>query len=79
MNPTKKDLSRIIELNDSILKLIPKGDSMHGMYSKMSERLKERLKLYDKFKNNPYKNPARQFKLNSDESLELGEYKNNEN
>jgi hypothetical protein len=70
----KSDLSKIIELNSSILKLLPKNDSMHDMYFKMDKRLKERFDLYDKFIKNPYKDASRSFKLNSDKELGLGEY-----
>ena len=78
MKPTKKDIKKVLELNSDILKLIPSGDSMFDMYHKMHSRLTERLELYDQFLENPYKAASRAFKLNSDESLELGDYLNND-
>ena len=74
MKPSKTDLAKIIELNSLIVDLLPNNDSMHDMYYKMESRLKERLELYDKFIDNPYKDSARSFKLNSDKELGLGEY-----
>ena len=73
--PTKKELLKIIEFNNQILNLLPKGDSMHGMYSKMNTRLNERYELYEEFKINPYKVYSSQLKYSSGDSLNLGDYR----
>ena len=73
--PTKKEILKIIEFNSQILKLLPKGDSMHDMYSKMNTRLNERYELYEEFKINPYKIYSSQLKYSSGNNLDLGDYR----
>jgi len=52
--PSKANLLKIIDLNKSIIDLLPKGDSMRQMYEKMSERLQHRYDTYEQFFTNPY-------------------------
>jgi len=72
--PTKRQLQRVRKCNRRILSLLPEGDSMRGTYETMDKYITDRIKNYGKFFTNPYSAPNRSFKLNSDTSLELGEY-----
>ena len=72
--PTKDQLVSVIKLNEDILNLLPSGDAMYLMYKKMSDRLQERYDTYDKFLVNPYWTSGTKCKFNSDSSLDLGGY-----
>ena len=52
--PSKDALKKVLLLNNEILSLLPEGDSMYKMYSKMSFRLEERINTYEQFYINPY-------------------------
>ena len=71
---SKDNLEKLLVLINEILTIIPKNDSMHETFKKLSEFTKERIDTYEQFINNPYKSTASQVKLNSDSSLNLGEY-----
>jgi len=73
--PTKWQLRRMIKMHAKCLSYVPTTDAMYGRMSRILDALKDRLESYDKFLVNPYTEHASQPKFNSDEELQLGEYK----
>ena len=73
-NMSKTNIKDVMLLNNKILSIIPESDCMHQTFSKLADVLAERYDTYEQFKVNPYKVLTQQPKMNSDSSLDLGEY-----
>jgi len=77
MDSSKEGLIEVHKLSAKILDLLEDGDSLKESYKKLDKYLEERIETYEDFVDNPYSAYGQQFKLNSDASLELGEYMEN--
>ena len=67
--PSKKNISKIIDLNKQIVDLLPKGDAMRSMYEKMSKRLQDRYDTFEQFYVNPYSTHTSTFSYHGDKDV----------